>query len=97
MNEIQYFLYKNDTEGAVDAGDDLNNYIATDIAQLCENDGFYLHENPDSLLSVRDNIQSNFMLISEGYLLLLMVVTLVAVTIIIPQKMKEHHVPMLLR
>ena len=37
------------------------------------------------------------MLISEGYLLLLMVVCLIYVTIIIPQKMKEHHVPMLLR
>ena len=46
---------------------------------------------------MRDNIYSIFMLASEAYILLLMFVCMIFVTIIIPQKMKEHHVPMLMR
>lgn len=37
------------------------------------------------------------MLASEGYILLLMILMMIFVTIIIPQKMKEHHVPLLMR
>ena len=34
---------------------------------------------------------------SEGYILLLMTVMMLIVTVIIPSRMKEYHVPMLLR
>ena len=96
-NEIKYFLYKNETEGAIDAGSDLNSFIADDIDILCENDGVFLDSDYIMLLSVRDNINSPFMLASETYILLLMVISMIFATIIIPNKMKEHHVPLLMR
>jgi len=39
VNEIKYFLYKNLTDGAADAGDDVNNFIVTDLDTLCDNTG----------------------------------------------------------
>jgi hypothetical protein len=36
VNEIKYFLYKNMTEGAADAGDDVNNFIVSDLDTLCD-------------------------------------------------------------
>ena len=56
-----------------------------------------MESDSERLTSVRDNINSSFMLASEAYVLLLMTVLMIFVTIIIPQKMKEHHVPMLMR
>ena len=83
-NEIKYFLYRNETEGAMDAGDDLNTFIAQDIEVLCENDGVFLDSDYVKLLSVRDNLSSAFMLTSEAYILLLMFICMVFATIIIP-------------
>lgn len=97
VNEIKYFLYKNETEGAVDAGDDLNNFIVDELTDLCEHDTIYLESDPDRARGIRDNINSVFMLTSEAYILLLMTILLITVTILIPQKMREHHIPMLMR
>jgi len=97
VEEIKYFLVKNDTDGATDAGTDLNAYIEEDINLVCKGAGFFLESESERLVSIRDNINSGFMLASEAYILLLMTVLMIFVTIIIPQKMKEHHVPMLLR
>jgi len=95
--EIKYFLYKNKTKGAEDAGDDLNTYIASDINELCLHEGVFLDSDSVRVKAVRDNIYSPFMLASEAYILFLMIVSWICVTIVIPQRMKEHHVPMLLR
>ena len=97
VQEIEYFLYKNLTEGAADAIDDVNTFIVADLNELCEDNGVYMHSDSQKLVNVRDNINSNFMLVSEAYIMLLMLVCMIFVTIIIPQKMKEHHVPMLMR
>ena len=97
VEEIKYFLIKNDTEGAEDAGTDLNAYIVGDINTICNSTGYFLESDSERLTSVRDNINASFMLASEAYVLLLMTVLMIFVTIIIPQKMKEHHVPMLMR
>ena len=35
VNEIKYFLYRNETEGAIDAGDGSTSYIESDIDHLC--------------------------------------------------------------
>ena len=90
-------MYKNTTEGAEDAGDDLNNFIVDDLDVLCEGNDYFLESDIDRITSARDNINSTFMLFSEAYILLLMFVLMISVTIIIPHKMKEHHVPMLIR
>ena len=37
VEEIKYFLVKNFTEGADDAGTDLTSYIADDIDLVCDN------------------------------------------------------------
>ena len=97
VNEIKYFLYRNETEGAIDAGDGSTSYIESNIDHLCENNGYFLWSDPVQLKSSRDNIYSNFTLVSEGYILLLMTVVMLMVTVIIPSRMKEYHVPMLLR
>jgi len=97
VEEIKYFLIKNATEGAEDAGTDLNKVVNGDVETLCNNTGFFLDSDSFRLTSIRDNISSPFMLASEAYILLLMTVLMIFVTIIIPQKMKEHHVPMLMR
>ena len=64
---------------------------------LCEHKGVYLNEDPIHIKSVRRNISSFFMLLSETYILLLMVIAMIFAVIVIPQRMKEHHVPMLMR
>ena len=97
VNEIKYFLYRNETEGARDAGDGSTSYIESNIDHLCENNGYFLWSDPKQLGRTRDNIYSNFTLVSEGYILLLMTVVMLMVTVIIPSRMKEYHVPMLLR
>ena len=97
VTEIKYFLYKNQTAGAMDAGDDLNLFTVENIDTLCDDSGYYLDSDSARLTGLRDNISSPFMLVSEAYILLLMAVTMIFATIIIPQKMKEHHVPMLMR
>ena len=96
VEEIKYFLVKNFTDGAADAGTDLTKYISQ-VEQVCSNEGYFLESDPDRLKNVRDNINSPFMLASEGYILLLMFTLMIFVTIVIPQKMKEHHVPMVMR
>lgn len=84
VSEIKYFLYKNETAGAIDAGSDLNNFIVEELSDLCEHNQIYLESDPDRAKGVRDNINSVFMLTSEAYILLLMTILLITVTIIIP-------------
>ena len=42
VNEVKYFLYRNRTAGATDAGEDLNNYIVSNINEICNNTGVFL-------------------------------------------------------
>jgi len=84
VSEIKYFLYKNLTEGAQDASSSLDSFIVGDVDILCQNEGVFLESDPDKLTSVRDNINSAFMLASEAYILLLMTIMMIFVTIIIP-------------
>ena len=67
------------------------------MEELCEHNGVYLSEDPTLIKSIRRNISSFYMLMSETYILLLMVIGMIFAVIVIPQRMKEHHVPMLLR
>lgn len=90
-------MYKNETEGAIDAGDDQTSFIVQSVEETCNFEGYAIESDLDRLKTVRDNMSSPFMLASEGYILILMTVLLLLVAIIIPQKMKEHHVPMLMR
>lgn len=82
--EIMYFLYKNKSADAHDAGDDLNLFIASDIEALCENKGVYLNANSNRVKTIRNNINSFFMLFSESYILLLMLVSMIFCVVIIP-------------
>ena len=84
VEEIKYFLIQNKTEGATDAGTDLNAFIAGDISEICNTTGYFLDSDSERLKSVRDNINSPFMLASEAYILLLMTILMIFVTIIIP-------------
>ena len=97
ISEILYFLYKNESAEAADASDDLNTYIEAHVDDLCEHDGVYLNKDPTQMKSIKRNISSFFMLLSEAYILLLMVIAMIFAVIVIPQRMKEHHVPMLMR
>mmetsp|Transcript_24442 Transcript_24442/g.30412 ORF Transcript_24442/g.30412 Transcript_24442/m.30412 type:complete len:147 (-) Transcript_24442:598-1038(-) len=84
VSEILYFLYKNKTEGAADAGDDLNTFIESSVYDLCENEGVYLNQDAKMMKTVRRNINSFFMLLSETYVLLLMVIAMIFAVIVIP-------------
>jgi len=84
VSEIMYFLYKNDSMEAMDAGDDLTNFIADDIETLCEDDGVFLHQDSKRIKVIRNNINSFFMLFSETYILILMLVCMVCAVAIIP-------------
>ena len=46
---------------------------------------------------MRDQIDSYFMIISEGYILLLMLSLSILAVYVIPEMLKEHHIPMFLR
>ena len=47
VQEIEYFLYKNQTEGAADAIDDVNTFIVADINELCEYNGVYMDSDSE--------------------------------------------------
>jgi len=67
-NEVRYFLYRNATDGARDAGEENNFFIVQNVTQECEGRGVYLDEDPRRMRVIRDNIYNNYMVISEVYI-----------------------------
>ena len=54
-------------------------------------------KNLDRITEIRDTIDSYFMIVSEGYILVLMFILAVLAVQVIPEMLKEHHIPMLFR
>ena len=95
-NEVQYFLYRNDTEGATDVNAGNNWYIVPNVTEACP-DGVQLLKDLDRITTVRNTIDSYFMIVSESYILLLMFILTILAVWVIPEMLKEHHIPMLFR
>lgn len=96
-NEVQYFLYRNESASATDVNSENNWYIVPDVDFACQYDGYQLMKNLDRLTSVRNTIDSYFMVISESYILILMFILAILAVWVIPEMLKEHHIPMLFR
>ena len=96
-NEVFYFLYRNETEGAIDAGAENNFFIVIDSEAACEGNGAYYDTDPDRITKIRDNISGTYMMVSEVYIFFLMIVLMFFAVFLIPIKMREHHIPMILR
>ena len=96
-NEVMYFLYRNTTKGATDVSSGNNWYIVPDVAETCEGKGFQLMKDLERITEIRDNIDSYFMIVSQSYVLVLMLIMAVLAVYVIPEMLKEHHVPMLFR
>lgn len=95
--EVFYFLYRNQTSGAIDAGEENNFFIVNDAEKLCNYEGVYFESNPNRITTIRNNIYASFMVVSEAYIFILMLVLLFFTVYLIPVKMKEYHVPIILR
>lgn len=97
INKVQYFAYRNTTEGASDVDSSSNYYIAPNVTETCEGQGHQLIDTMHRMQQIRDNIRSPYMILSSVYVILLMMVTFAIATIWAPFKMKEHHIPAFLR
>lgn len=86
---MQYFLYNNDTY-------DVSYQIEDDVRVRCTN-GYQLEPSQHRMESIAQNIQSNYMFISEIYVIFLMMLTFVMAVIYVPFRMKEHDIPIILR
>ena len=51
----------------------------------------------DRITQVRNTLDSYFMIVSEGYILALMLVLAILAVHVIPEMLKEQHIPMLFR
>ena len=51
----------------------------------------------ERITEIRDNIDSYFMIVSQSYVLVLMLIMALLAVYVIPEMLKEHHVPMLFR
>ena len=96
-NEVKYFLYRNSTVGAMDAGAENNFFIVSDAERECNYDGVYFEGNPNRILTIRNNVYKTYMLVSEIYVFIIMIVLLIMAVFIIPFKMREHHIPVIFR
>ena len=96
-NKVMYFLYRNGTEGATDVSGGNNWYIVPNVEEACDGMGYQLVEDLERITEVRDQIDSYFMIVSEGYILLLMLFLSILAVHVIPETLKEHHIPMLFR
>lgn len=67
------------------------------MTKECEGLGVYLDSNPRRVTTIRNNIYNTYMVTSEVYIGCLMVLLFALAVVIIPQKMREQHVPMILR
>ena len=96
-NDVAYFLYRNSTEGATDVGASNNYYITPDVEATCLGQGVQMMKDLDRITQVRNTLDSYFMIVSEGYILALMLVLAILAVHVIPEMLKEQHIPMLFR
>ena len=90
VSKLMYFLYKNQTTGATDAGQG-NQMIISDIEGLCGGPGSYaLFPTIEEVQAIRHNVNSVYMLISMIYVFILMLIVTGFNAIYISYFMKEH-------
>lgn len=98
-SQVGYFLYRNTSYYAVDAGSDRAFWIVDEelADRVCEGKGYFSDLDADRVENIRDNITSPYIMISTIYLLILMLAAFILAVIVFPQKIREHHIPVLLR
>jgi len=100
VTKVRYFLYRNETEGASDIDDDSNYFIVDNVDQLCEKtEGKSVQQMEDlnRITSIRDNIYSPYMLVSEIYIFIQMLVCAFLALIWFPFKLREYEIPLIMR
>lgn len=95
--KIEYFLYRNQTDGALDAdGSSGISYIVTDVKSTCGG-SFEALLDLNRVVNIRNNMVSIFMKISEVLILLLMLLAAFLACVWIPYNMNEYDIPIYLR
>lgn len=96
--KIQYFLYKNLTEGAKDAdGTNGFQYIVEHVVETCQNNGFEALSDIHKVTAIRDNLDSYYMKASEIFIMLLMLFSAFMACVWIPYNMNEYGMPIYFR
>lgn len=91
-------MYKNLTEGAVDAdGKNGFKYIDEHVHETCANMGFEASEDLHRITSIRNNMDSLYMKVSEIFILVLMLFTAFMACVWIPYNMNEYGMPIYFR
>ena len=90
-------MFRNETKGAMDSGAENNFFIVLNATDECESKGAFYDSNPKRVKTIRDNIYHPYMAISEFYIFSLMITLMFFAIFLIPFKMREHHIPTILR
>ena len=94
---VLYFLFRNETEGANDTNADNEYEIVENVNETCEGGGYQLEKDMKRAINIRENIRSAYMMVSELFVMLLIVCCFILAVIYVPFFMKEHDIPIILR
>ena len=102
VNKIKYFLYLNNSDQAVDAADQKNSRITTNLEELCgiKSEFDPLPEFADqasALVKIRSNTTSFFIKLSEMLVIFLMSIFTLFNTFYVPTKLREYQIPIIFR
>lgn len=95
--KVYYFLFRNQTEGASDINRENDYLIVPNVNKTCQGGGYQLERDMKRAISIKENLVSSYMEISEGFIIFLMFCCMLGAVIYVPFCMKEHDIPILLR
>lgn len=97
MTNIYYFMYQNRTDGARDINDKSNALIVSNLTTICGSLGYEALRDEKSAFQVRDNLESTYMIVSESYVLIMMLITAFVCCVFLPFNAKERTIPIYMR
>lgn len=97
VTNVYYFMYRNTTDGAKDINDRSNSFIVSNISQICGTTGFEALREEKAAFKIRNNLESTYMLVSESYVLIMMLCTAFVCCVLLPFSAKERTIPIYLR
>lgn len=90
-------MYRNTTDGAKDISDKSNSFIVSDLSLICGPTGVEALREEKSAFQVRNNLESTYMIVSESYVLIMMLCTAFIACVFLPYNAKERTIPIYLR
>lgn len=90
-------MYHNTTDGARDINGNSNSFIVSNLTNLCSPSGYEAILDESRAFSIRNNLESIYMEVSEAYVLIMMLIVAFLCCVYVPYNMKERDIPIYFR